>query len=441
MDPNKPFDSQGSQTTQNPGAPSLSAQAGQLSPQIKIPPSSPPTPANVPPNLPTGPSRPSIPTPSPVRPPSPPVPPQPPAVPAPGGVQAGPPAVQAGQPVFKSSIRTMQEDIAAIKRGQPPAGFKIEKESEKEIKQPVSPITPPPSRTIPAPRVELGRPEKSRLLPGTPSLGIPRLVMPPISSKEPGKEAISVPTPKFAFLGKLGGGKHLNLILIVLILIVGLALAFIFLRSAGPEITATPTPRLTTTLSPSPSAVSLEQLFSVFSSVNLAGGTDFFTRLEAQINKSDLAGGEPGLYKITDPQNNQEHTLSGFLLSAQVTLPQAVASYVDGLYVSLKLKADGSYGSGIIAKIQNIAGLDSALKGWEASISTDLDQIFGLDVSKAATVEFLNNTYQGLTIKFRNFPDPNKTIDYAIITVSNGDNYLVLTNSREHIYSLIDKMK
>src|SRR3989344_1461535 len=47
-----------------------------------------------------------------------------------------PPVPQPGQPspIFKSSIRTMQDDLTALKKGQLPAGFKIEKESEKEAK-------------------------------------------------------------------------------------------------------------------------------------------------------------------------------------------------------------------------------------------------------------------------------------------------------------------
>ena len=74
-------------------------------------------------------------------------------------------------------------------------------------------------------------------------------------------------------------------------------------------------------------------------------------------------------------------------------------------------------------------------------MSQDLIDLFLLNPAKAATTTFLDNTYQGVAIKYRNFPDLNKTIDYAIVTAKNGETYLVITNSREHMYAIIDKIK
>ena len=42
-----------------------------------------------------------------------------------------------------------------------------------------------------------------------------------------------------------------------------------------------------------------------------------------------------------------------------------------------------------------------------------------------------------VSIRYRNFPFPDITVDYAAVN-SSGQNYLVISGSREAIYSAID---
>ena len=55
--------------------------------------------------------------------------------------------------------------------------------------------------------------------------------------------------------------------------------------------------------------------------------------------------------------------------------------------------------------------------------------------------EFLDTNYNGVSIRYKNFPYADKSVDYAIVTALNGKNYLVITGSREAMYGSIDKLK
>ncbi len=70
----------------------------------------------------------------------------------------------------------------------------------------------------------------------------------------------------------------------------------------------------------------------------------------------------------------------------------------------------------------------------------DLAVLFRFDKTKAASTVFSDNTYNGTAVRYINFPDANSTIDYAIIQATNSESYLVVVNSKEHIYSIINKL-
>lgn len=350
----------------------------------------------------------------------------------------------------------MQEDIEALKKGQAPAGFQIEKQSEKEIK-PASPSIPqPPASAQIFPHVELGRLEKSRPLAGiTPPLPPMKAPAPAptIGPSQPGPTKPSISIPSVAgFLGRLGGPGSRKLLLggIGSAVVIVLVVMFVFLRTPSkPEVTFSPTPLITTTATP-PATPFIESAFNLYSSVNLGVGSDVFGQLLSSVNKEVLAGGEPGLYKIVDPQAGQHYSFDSFMSSALVTIPEEVKTFIDkdGVYLSLMQKAVGGYSYGFAVKV-TIADYESlrpdpalaVLSRWETNISSNIKVLFALDIDRAASVDFLDNAYQNVAIRYRNFPDPLKTIDYAVITAANGDKYLVFTNSREHIYAIIDNLK
>jgi len=448
----------------------LPSSSSPISPQIKIPPAglqsipssggpaSPPTSPNrgeslggpIPPNLPikegispapaspaggpTPPLRPPMQGPQPnpdvkLRPPSP--------FPAPPPVQAPPKAETPGAPVFKSSIRTMQEDIAAVKKGQAPIGFQVEKQSEKDITPP--PIgAPGPKITMPpkpAQEVRLGELEKSRSLPSTKLPSFPPMPTVPPAGPTAKPAGLSVPT---------GGGTNKKRLILMVggLIIVAFLIWFFALRvPAEPEATPSPTPTYTAT--PTPTPVSIENSFSIVDSASVALGANFTTRFDSSINKELLISSrEPALYKILNPATGNKYTLSEFLGGLLIQTPtELVAAAKDNFYLSVLYKSDNVDGYGLFIELSDPLAAFTAMGNWEGTMAQGLKDLFLLNPAKAASTTFLDNTYNGVAIKYRNFPDPNKTTDYAVVTASNGLTYLVITNSREHMYSIIDKIK
>ena len=115
----------------------------------------------------------SIPTPAPVKPPIAPV--------------TSSPVPSQQSTVFKSSIRTMQEDLASLKKVQTPIGFQIEKQSEKDVKSAPVIINKPTLPSSSASHVELGRLERSSPISGSKSPGSSMFKIPdqmePVSSQ------------------------------------------------------------------------------------------------------------------------------------------------------------------------------------------------------------------------------------------------------------------
>jgi hypothetical protein len=331
----------------------------------------------------------------------------------------------------------MQEDITAAKKGEAPAGFRIEKESEKDTIPPpvVAPgpkITPPPKPTA---EVKLGELEKAKPLPGMKPFGIPPIpsVVPPASPKvAPG---LTVPIT--------GGINKKRLILLIsgLVVITFALWSFTLRGPSTPVATVTPA----RTAAPTATPIPIENNFLIVDSVSISLGANFTERFGNSVNKTALteSAGEPGLYTVLNPTTGQSYTLSEFLGGLLIQAPAGFipAAYESPLFLTVIYKSDQKNGYGFLVKIKDSVAAATAFNNWEQAMAQDLKGLLLFDPAKAASVTFLDNIYQGTAIRYRNFPDPNLTIDHAIVTARNGEKYLVVTNSREHIYSIIDKLK
>ena len=94
----------------------------------------------------------------------------------------------------------------------------------------------------------------------------------------------------------------------------------------------------------------------------------------------------------------------------------------------------------MIAELKSPADASQALTNWESTMSSDLKILFSLGAVNKNQPGFLDNVYRGVSIRYRNFPYADKSIDYAIISAFNGKSYLVISNSRETMFSTIDKL-
>ncbi|MEX1063905.1 MAG: hypothetical protein WD898_01440 [Candidatus Paceibacterota bacterium] len=350
--------------------------------------------------------------------------------------------------MFKSSIRTMQDDIAAVKKGQAPTGVKLERESEKDVKPgpeaPAGPkVTMPPR---PSSQVELGRMERSKGLPGlkpTPP-SILKVPTPPGASTGSIEKSggIEAPSQGDGILSKLPISRNLLLIIVGLIVIAGLAWFFLLRTPGVPDVVFTPTPIRTQT--PTPTPITVENYFSTVSSASLSLGANFTSRFGQEIDSEALRlSAEPALYAVFNPEASSRYSFSEFMAGLLIQTPAELLTSVDDneLYMTAYPKLDGNNGYGIVVKLTDDLGATSAMTAWESTMSEDLADLLLLDPADAASVDFLDNSREGAAIRYQNFPTPDLTIDYAIVSAINGENYLVVTNSREHMYSIIDRIR
>ncbi|MBI4160664.1 MAG: hypothetical protein HY506_02040 [Candidatus Yanofskybacteria bacterium] len=391
---------------------------------------------------------------------------------------------------FKSSIRTMQEDILALQKGEQPSGAKLEKESEIATKPAANiqgpKITPPPPQA--QLKTELGRLEKSKsfgLVGGAvieprqgeekktsrfSFLGLGKLknittpttspILPPTQAAAPGLQqlngALNIPDKEGAFnrfsniAVNLGGKRRTIFIAIGGVAVLGLAIFWVFRNDYDPgDVTFSPTPQITQTVSPTPAQQSqIDEYFTFTGTFDLGLDSNFLTVLSTHVaNELVREGlsnsGQPALYILRSADGTIRHGFKNVMDNLLIKPPVGIYNSLSDqdLYFSTFYKIDGTVGYGFIVKINDINGVRNSLSTWETSMTNDLSQFFKLKTQEAASIVFLDNTYNDTAIRYRNFSEPELTIDYAVVAARNGNNYLVFTNSRDHIYSIIDKIK
>ena len=79
------------------------------------------------------------------------------------------------------------------------------------------------------------------------------------------------------------------------------------------------------------------------------------------------------------------------------------------------------------------------LISWEDTMIDSLREFYSLP-PQFGDISFSENFYRGVKIRYANLPYADKSIDYTIITAKNGNDYLVIANSREQMYSIINKL-
>lgn len=378
--------------------------------------------------------------------------PQPPGAPATGG-QAKPSPVQE----YKSSIRTMGEDITSIKSGQKPAGVDIPRKVAPEM--PKAPIPGAPQQPIssiptgPRPAVGLGKAERSSGLP-TPAVpqkpGMP-LKPPTIQPSAP------ITQPSISVPGQRKGWSTTFYLLIAGILVIGGFLYwFLVLRTTEPGITLSPTPTPTQTVTPTPVIKNLSDIFEgtpvnfeVVSSGNL--GQDFKTF----IGTLSVAGREFTKINLVETVDNvlipttfldvfdadlilyPADFRDNVLDSTVVVYGQSEAFNADG---SINFNVQNLKKTAFVSRVRDGAAVEAMMRDWELTLAKDLaDYLLIADVSKEESINFLDNFYRDTSIRYKNFPLPDVTVDYAVVEAA-GQSYLIIAGSREAMYAAIDDL-
>lgn len=374
---------------------------------------------------------------------------------------------------YRSSIRTMGEDITSIKAGQKPSGVDVPRRVTPEMPKAVLPGAPEMSApTGPISSIGLGRTEKTGPLAGLPK--------PPVSPSRPGLitglgqsdktgPLSTVPAPQKPSEPLKPPGiqptvtvpkekKSISTIFYLLVagvLLVGGALYWFYFRSAEPVVLV-PTPSPTQTVTPTPVIKDLSNIFTgVPVNFEVVLSDDISGDFRTFINALTVAGGD---FLKVDLVQNVDGTLVpldwldmfdidltaypfGFkgeiVDSATLIYGQTEMFSADGL---ISYDAQNIKKTVLVARVSDAVAVETMMMDWELTIADDLaDYLFIEDTSKEESVKFLDNTYRGVAIRYKNFPFPDVTVDYSIIEVA-GQSYLVVAGSREAMYAALDAL-
>ncbi|MEK9157957.1 MAG: hypothetical protein AAB638_02110 [Patescibacteria group bacterium] len=370
---------------------------------------------------------------------------------------------------YQSSIRTMTEDLSKLKAGQQPQGVNIPRKIDNTpAPQPVKPVAPqqptPPTRpssnpVMPAPMKSAPMPSASAKPVPAPLASIPKPAMPtmPPATKTPStstdqKNQFYVPdsTAKSTGSGSSSKGILFAGIALVVVIFGGLYWYFIVRTPASDIVDAIPTftPRPSPTQNPDP----LVQVFpnqdgTIVLPVSGDPATAFKNGMASQ---PTLVSGGLVYTKITSSASAsaQPLTVTGLLDRFLVQYPSALKTSLGSKYRFLlygQKEAFDSKGKPITVTsisprfviVSEIASSSaSMLKSWEISMSTNLATVMSIDASKNVG-PFMTTNYRSLDVHFKNFPYPDRSIDYATISYA-GKNYLIIAGSREAMFSTLD---
>jgi len=353
---------------------------------------------------------------------------------------------------YKSSIRSMADDIARLKVGQRPSGTEIQnKIGPQPILQPrtdapVPPAPPVPRLTVPGPQPQarLGETEKSRPL--APTIPSPRPSLP--QSDRP-VQALVIDNERPS------GSRGFLYIIILAIVLLGGGLYW-FLANRDSEVAQSPTPSLVTTTTPAPTPIkSIGELIGGSSdTIIIADIGDPITDFLNKVNVLAIGPGETRKILITGETKGSGDfglvdLMDRFLLTYPTSLKSALGTDVIMLVYGqreaftaqgqLNLSAPVQKRLVFLTEAKEPALLSQILSSWESTMANSLGSL--LNLNKALGREWLTNNYNNNGVRYQNFPYPDKAIDYAVINTTNGKLYLLVAGSRESALNTLDKLR
>jgi len=345
----------------------------------------------------------------------------------------------------------MPSDLENLKKGQTPSGFNVETSGR---------TTPRPSREIPMtppPKIELGDKKKAAPMapptaPLKPKMDIPTQLPPKVERPKVAPPPVAAPVvpPK-----KKGGALKVIVVALIFALVAYGIVWFLFIRETE-EPTPSPTPTVTPTPTVSPEG--LGDIFGIPGSFVIASDQfDPMAELLDNIDSQLVDLKETKAFVIVD-ERGDKYSLDEVLELLEIDIPLTLEAAIDlDDYVLVIYGQTEEYDSqgnlivtsgsaarfkriGIVVKVDDVIDARDSVMAWEGTMVSSVRQLFGLEGRESATGTFGDNTYNGVSVRYLNFPHPDLSIDYAFPSSSTGENYLVLTNSRETLYSAVDKL-
>jgi len=220
---------------------------------------------------------------------------------------------------------------------------------------------------------------------------------------------------------------------IVILGIAGAGIYFYLKNNQAPE----PTPIIQPAAEPELTAniISCEQS----KKLKLAGDITVFQiiRNEATVQMQQQSFERIGILKTSstgDPTNFL--TLSELFQGLGIPVsPYAFAEMKDN-YNLLYFNQESGKRLALIIETNNSQNLKNQMLLWEPTLLDDFKNFYPVqNPGQSASKNFLDDTYKGVLIRYKNLPSPTLTLNYTIL-----GNFLVISTSKETMYSIIDRV-
>src|SRR3989344_976657 len=366
------------------------------------------------------------------------------------------------------SIRTMATDLKRLKMGQKPTGLAFQKSTIQPLSKPVLKPDQPVSESQVLRPPQFGKEELS-------VTSIPPLAIQDDSHKLPERVISKDSLPSFpgasvpksqpltmdqekieykAIAKVIGSGMTTGILSAVAIAVVVYALFYFFVLTKEKIIVETPLPtfiRATKT----PEINNLENIFRSIVAIDFsipANPLETVHAFKSFIGGQSLAKKEFRRINLVLPSNQtgKTETFRELLGLLSVSYPTEIESLIKNnfmvlIYGNSEPDSQGSVKVPqrviLIVETENSSMLLEVMRKWESTMANDLAVLFDVNPNLQASQAFLDNQHEGTSIRYKNFPMADKSVDYAIVSSPAGRHYLLLTNSREAMYSPAEKIK
>lgn len=355
-------------------------------------------------------------------------------------------------------VRTMEDDInklegrptdkRPVKLELPPPPVqpkKIETTKTLAVAPKVKEVLPPEELPIPSakpeikpePIIEVKKPEiKKAPLPGTeefitkapeplkpqiiPPAPKPQIIPPAIPAK-PRK----IITPKV----KKARTKKILIILIIVLAIIALGV-FFYWQGTRPEPLPLPEPP-TNEINVPASLIPVDET----KILKIENNISFKNLLRDEAGLEQLSG---TMKRIIPVKNETEIlSLSDLVKELGIAIYPYVFSELKNNYTLILYGQDKEKIIGLIVETNNPDKIKEQSRYWEATMVEDLKNLFLLKKpGNPTTAFFRDNTHKNVLLRYINFPNPDLTIDYAVL-----DNLFILSISKEAMYNIIDRLR
>ncbi|MBP9821998.1 MAG: hypothetical protein KBC81_00935 [Candidatus Pacebacteria bacterium] len=378
---------------------------------------------------------------------------------------------------YQSSIRTMSDDLAKLKSGQMPQGVNVPRKIDNSPApaKPVAPVAPASSAPKPLATATMPEATRSGSLPSAPKpvvpptsspapTPIPRPVMPSMpeptknnTSKIDSKNQFYVPPVATTTTKNVVSSGSRNLVFVAIgvgMVLLGVLYWFFMIKGTNSTPVATSSPAVTFTPRPTITP-NLDVLSTVFP--NKGGvivlpdsgdpGVAFANAISAQTSISAGTFTTVGISNGTS-SSSLPLTFSGLMNRFLAAYPASLQSSLGNNYKFLLYGQKESFdskgkpivnakpGTRFVIVSEVASSSASIMQTWEPSMSVNLSSIMNVLPGKN-TGAFAPTNYNGASIRFKNFPYPDRSIDYSLVQ-HNGKTYLIIAGSREAMFAAID---